>query len=355
MIIRLAKEADRDAWNKVAEASPHATYTHTWEWKETIERGMGVRFLGMVAEERGEVVGTYPGFLAPRFQRAGNLVRLKMLLLGDAQVFWSPLYHAWDYGGPCLLPGRSHELRQKMLTEMERMARRHKAMEIRLAPAPNSHLQELLSTRGYHVVPRATALIDLTKSEEALWANLKKETRFQIRQGQKFGLEAAEYGDNTTLEGLYACLEDMAQRKDVDLPPKEFFEAALHTLGPKKLVRFYAVKRQGRTLGSAMFIYHKGRTVGRFWGAIKETLPLRPYHVLMWKILTDAKRFGCHTCDLGGMPLDENHGIHRFKKGWGVNVVSCNWYVKAIRFQRLMPMAQKVLSGFRQRPRDQKP
>jgi hypothetical protein len=340
-MIRLAQPQDREAWNRVAEACPHATYTHTWEWKETIERSMNVRSLCIVAEQRGEIVGIYPGFLAPRFQRAGSLVWLKMMLLGDAQVFWSPLYHAWDYGGPCLLPGAPDELHLKLLTGMERTAKRHKAMDIRLAPSPDTRFQKLLSTRGYNVVPRATALIDLTKSEEELLANLKKETRFQIRQGQKFGLEAAEC---TSLEGLYACLEDMAQRKDIELPPKAFFEVALDELGPSKMVRIYAVRHQGRTIGSAMFVYHKGRTVGRFWGALKEALPLRPYHVLMWKILMDAKKLGCHTCDLGGMPADENHGIHRFKKGWGVHVVPCDWYVKTIRFRRMMAVGQKVLA-----------
>jgi hypothetical protein len=342
-IIRLAQPGDRPAWNRIAQASPQATYTHTWEWKEAIERGMNVRSLCMVAEQRGALVGIYPGFLTPRFQPEGNLVRLKMMCFGNAQIFWSPLYHAWDYGGPCLLPGIPEALRMRMLNEMERAAKHHKAMDIRLSPPPNAQFQETLLKWGYQIVPRATALIDLTKSEEELWANLKKETRFQIRQGQKLGLEAAEAPDANALEGLYACLEDMAERKDIGLPPKRFFEAALQVLGPSKLVRLYAVKHQGRTVGSAMFVYHKGRTVGRFWGALKEALPLRPYHVLMWKILTDAKKLGCHTCDLGGMPADENHGIHRFKKGWGVRVVPCDWYVKTIRFRRTMAVGQKVL------------
>jgi lipid II:glycine glycyltransferase (peptidoglycan interpeptide bridge formation enzyme) len=199
---------------------------------------------------------------------------------------------------------------------------------------------------NYTTINRYTALIDLRQSEDELWKNLKGETRSQIRQGQRFGLEAVETTNREGLEAFYKCVRSVADRTAMKLPPKLFFDVLFEILVPAKMARIYAVRKEGETLGSALFLYYKGTLVARYWAAFQDTLKLRPYHVLIWHVLTEAKRMGYHTCDFGGMPPDQANGIYKFKKGWGVQIEHVDWYVKPVGLGRAIASAKKALSLF---------
>ncbi len=345
MIIREARQADKPAWNSVAQASAYSSYAHTWEWKEALERGFEVRSLCLVAEDKGVIVGIYPGYLWPRFSQSGRFVRLKTSLLRSARVLWSPFCQTWDYGGPCLVDGVS-DARAVFLEHMERLAKWRGVTDIWVSPFRDPALQEHLRSRGYDTIPRYTAMIDLAESEDDLWKNLKGETRSQIRQGQRFGLETVE---NTTPEGLnefYKCLRSVSDRTAMKLPPRLFFEALFEILVRAGMARIYAVRQEGKTLGSALFLCYKGTLVARYWAAFQEALKLRPYHVLIWHILTEAKRMGYHTCDFGGMPPDPENGIYKFKKGWGVDIEHVDWFVKPIGLGQPVALAKSVVARF---------
>jgi hypothetical protein len=345
MTIRLARQDDREAWNRIARESAYGTYAHTWEWKETLERGFQARSLCLLAEQDGNVVGTYSGYLWPRFSRSGRFVRLKTTLLGSTRVLWSPFCQTWDYGGPCLV-NEDPDVQGSLVVQMERLAKWRGVTDIWVSPFRDPFFQEQLRSRGYDSIPRFTALIDLTQSEDELWKKLKGETRSQIRQGQRFGLEATEDTTREGLDAFYECVRSVADRTAMTLPPRLFFDVLFETLVPAGMARIYTVRKEGETLGSALFLYYKKVLVARYWAAFQETLKLRPYHVLIWHILTEAKRLGYHTCDFGGMPPDETSGIYKFKKGWGVKIVNVDWFVKPVGLGQPMALAKNALSRF---------
>jgi lipid II:glycine glycyltransferase (peptidoglycan interpeptide bridge formation enzyme) len=345
--IREVRPEDKEAWNRVAQESPHATYAHTWEWKQTLERGFGVRPLCLVAEQNGDLVGIYPAFLRARFEPQGRFVWLKMLCFRKAQVLWSPLYLTWDYGGPCVAPHAPSTVCQDLCKEMERRAQQHGAIEIRVSPYGADSIAGLLLESGYKPSDRLTAVIDLKQPEEALWNNLKGETRSQVRQGSKLGVEVVETTDSSGLEAFHACMVSVSERTGMKLPVLEFFRCLLDNLAPGEMVRIYLAKHQGGVIGCALVLCHRGTVVTRYWGAYHESFKLRPYHVLIWRIILEAKRRGCHTCDFGGMPLDENNGIYKFKKGWGVRIERIDWYIKPLSYGRLLQRVNRLLSGRR--------
>jgi lipid II:glycine glycyltransferase (peptidoglycan interpeptide bridge formation enzyme) len=326
------------------EESAHGTYGHTWEWKRTLEEGLNVKSLCLVAEENGDLVGVYPAFLYAKYKRDESLGLVKCFLAGNAQVLWSPLFLTWDYGGPCLRPGAPSTIQAELISQMEKVAKKHRAMDVWLSPYKDEDLQRLLSEDGYKVTERFTSLIDLTQSEDDLWKNLKGETRSQVRQGKKLGLEAREVTDRKGLEAFYTCLSSVAGRTDMTLPPKAFFDVLFDIFVPVKMMRIYEVTNGDQSIGNALFLYHKGTIVARYWAAYQESLKLRPYHVLIWHILIEAKQMGFQTCDLGGMPPDPENGIYKFKKGWGVRIEHVDWYVKAIRHARTRNLAKRAVA-----------
>lgn len=340
--IRLARPSDREAWNRVALSSPHSTYAHTWEWKLTLELGLGVESICLVAEVDGQVVGVYSAFLYPKYKSNESFAFIKTTLLAKARVLWSPLFMTWDYGGPCFLPGVSQDLTVALIREMEKLGAQRNAFDLWISPYQDTGLQETLLKCGYSVRSRLTSQVDLSPSEEEILKRLKGETRSQVRQGLKFGLEVVERTDPSGLQEFYKCLQSVAERTEMALPPWSLFEALLANFDPVKMLRIYHVRHEGKIIGAALFIYYKQVTVARYWAAFRETLSLRPYHAMIWHIMIEAKKLGCNTCDFGGMPPDENDGIYKFKKGWGGSVDHVDWFVKPLKLVGARTVAKRV-------------
>jgi lipid II:glycine glycyltransferase (peptidoglycan interpeptide bridge formation enzyme) len=338
--IRLATNEDKDAWNNVADASLYSTYSHTWEWKEVLEQGLDVKSICLVAEDKGEIIGIFPGFLHPKFKEDQIRGVLKFML-GKAQILWSPFQLTWDYGGPCVLPKTPNKVFIEFLSNMEKLAKKNKAIDVRISPFTGDELKSVLLQNGYRISKRATSIIDLTKTEDDLCMGLKKETRSQIRQGKRYGLEVIEKNDLDGVNDFYECLKDVAHRAELYIPPKTFYEKLIKILIPKNMVRIQLVKHEGKTIGSGLTIYYKDMLVTRYWAAFSDYFKLRPYNVLIWNILVTAKENGYTKCDLGGLPADENNGIYRFKAGWRGEIQPIDWFVKDLKFETLRKLRRK--------------
>jgi lipid II:glycine glycyltransferase (peptidoglycan interpeptide bridge formation enzyme) len=331
--IRLATEEDKKKWNKVAQQSPEATYAHTWEWKEVIEKGFGVKSLCIVAEDRGDIVGIYPGFLYPK--------EFSLKFLRNYNALWSPFELTWDYGGPCILQDSNIEIIRSLLLEMEKISKNMNVFEIRLS-SNNDDLKKELISMGYRISPRLTSIIDLTKEEEELWKGLKKRTRNPINQALRFSLEFKEKTDEEGMNILYKFLKEVSGRTDMYLPPLKFFELLLEKLRKKEMMRIYITEHNGMPVGSALILCHNETITTRYWAAPSEYLKFRPYNFLIWNLLIEGKKLGYKKCDLGGMPSDKNNGIYIFKSGWNGKIKEVNWYIKDIKFSKLRELRRRI-------------
>lgn len=338
--IRIATKDDKDAWNEIVQKSSSSTYGHTWEWKEVLEQGLDVNSICLVAEEKGEIIGIFPGFLYPKFKEDEIRGVLKFMM-GKAQILWSPFQLTWDYGGPVTSPGTSNNVHKDFLVTMEKLAKKNKAIDIRVSPFDDINLTKVLLANGYRISKRLTSIIDLTIPEDDLCKKLKKETRSQIRQGTRYGLEVIEQNDDKGVTDFYNCLKAVGKRSEIYIPPKKFYETLIEILVPKNMARIQLVKHEGKTIGSGLTIYYKDMLVTRYWAAYSEFFNLRPYNVLVWNIMVKAKELGYKICDLGGMPADENNGIYRFKAGWRGELKNIDWYVKDLKFETLRKLRRK--------------
>ena len=329
--VREVVPEDREAWNHVASNSPSATYAHTWEWKQVVEEGLGIKSLCLVAEDNGEIVGIYLGFLKPT--TSNNF------LVKGKNILFSPITTTWDYGGPATLPGQAASLAKQLLADMHIAAREKKAVSIRISPYPAANYFNILSEMEYRKKPRRTIFIDLKKGEKTLWDELNKKTRNQVRQAQKNELVVRETDD---VKPLYDCLTDTAKRTGMELPQKHFFEVAIKHLAPKKLAKIHVVEKGGRTIGASLCFYHQKYLVTRYYTALSEHMNERPYHALIWHIISEGISNGMEVCDLGGIPEDPENGIYRFKMGWGGDIQNVDWYVKDLYLAGLRSFKRKI-------------
>lgn len=334
--VRLATEEDREGWNRVVYESPEATYAHTWEWKEVLEKGLGVKTLCLVAIEDNQIVGVYPGF----FSSFGT--GRTFSFLRGYRILLSPFDLTWDYGGPCVVSDARPKILEELVKGMEKFAYNMKGASIRVSPFEGDKLKHMLLNKGYRISPRLTSIIDLTVDEERLWKGLKKRTRTPISQAKRYGVSVIQTNDDSALKDFYACMLDVAQHTGMFCPPYLFFKMLLETMHPKKMVRIYLAKYENKTVGGALALYFRDMMVTRYWAVLQNYHKLRSNNLLVWALIEEGKMLGYAKCDLGGIPSDEEDGIFIFKSGWGGDIKSVEWYVKDIRFELTRNLKRKL-------------
>ncbi|MBA3044790.1 MAG: peptidoglycan bridge formation glycyltransferase FemA/FemB family protein [Euryarchaeota archaeon] len=331
--VREAVPEDKNGWNDVASKSPSATYAHTWEWKEVIEEGLEIRTLCLVAEDKGEIVGIYPGFLKP--------IANKPLLKGK-YVLFSPLDSTWDYGGPCAISTNlPNEIVNDLVIHMEKIAKIKGAISLRISPFEGETLKTILMERDYRTSARLNSLVDLKNSEKELEQKVRKKWRQYVRKAETNGIQIENVNNEANLKLVYEAILSVHQRENAYLPPYSFFQILFKSFDKNKLwVR--AAVFENKIIGGDILFKHRNIVVERYRGVFDDYMGLRPYYLMVWSAIMESKKSGFELYDLGGMPSDEKNGIYFFKSGWGGEIINVDWYVKDVKYQTLKKLKHSM-------------
>lgn len=335
--IRLVTGDDREGWNRVAYESGGATYAHTWEWKEVIEGGLGLESLCLVAEDKGEIIGIFPAFL----REPSEYNHLPNFLLGKFKILWSPLDLTWDYGGPCILPGEDKSILEKLVVEMEKIAKKEGAISLRLSAFSDDGLKHILLQKNYRKSSRQTFLVDLTVNEENLWKYVAKRARKYVRVAERNGVKIKETSDEKDIKEIYSCISHTHDRVGAYLPPYDFFLKIHEKLGEKRISQFRVAVIDEKVIGGDVLFCFNDMVVERYRGIYEEYLDLRTNYLMVWTAIEESKKLGFSKYDLGGVSKDAE-GIYFFKSRWGGELINTDWYAKDVKHQKLRIIKNKV-------------
>ena len=177
--------------------------------------------------------------------------------------------------------------------------------------------------------PSATLLVDLTKNEQQLLAEMHAKTRYNIRVAERYELTMVEGGaaDFTVFMKL---LDETAKRDGITLLPRRHYEHLLKlNENPRTILLFARIREQ---FLSAMILVIQGQTATYLHGGSStKNRQMMASTFLQWEAMKLAKRLGCTIYDFWGIQMDEVPGaqpqesawagITRFKKGFGGNAV----------------------------------
>lgn len=176
-----------------------------------------------------------------------------------------------------------------------------------------------------NILPSNTVFLDLRKEEEAILAQMKTKTRYNIRLAQRRGVQVrALHFDQ--LNVWYDLYRDTAMRNGINLHDIEYFRAVLaaranHTHSPAKVVLLVA--ELGNVPLAAMFLVISGKRATYLYGASASQMKnFMGSYALQWGAITMAKSMGCTEYDMFGVspnpdPDHPMYGLYRFKTGFG--------------------------------------
>lgn len=186
--------------------------------------------------------------------------------------------------------------------------RRWRSLELRLGLAERAG--EAASVRFYnHVIP-------LESTDAAQLTALRPAVRRCLKNCQSSPLQIT-IGASLEMSQHYYTLHCLTRRRQGAPPqPWKFFrnihqEILAHGMGYVVLASLGC-----RPVAGAVFLHYGRQAAYKFGASDHAFQSLRPNHGVMWTGIRHAARLGCVTLDLGRTSI-ENHGLQRFKNGWG--------------------------------------
>jgi lipid II:glycine glycyltransferase (peptidoglycan interpeptide bridge formation enzyme) len=238
-----------------------------------------------------------------------------------------------------------------LLDRLRRSARRRRAIFLRLEPNLSEHdpladrLHSWLLTKGYQPVaniqPRSTIQLDLTRSEEAIFAGFSKGHRADIRRAERQGVEVL-VGTAADLPAFYAIMQATGARAAFGIHSETYYRQAWELMQPRS--QLLLARLGGEIVAAHMVFAGPGRGLYLYGGAIEAGLKAGANHLLQWAAIRWAREQGCTSYDFWGIPdalgeaafasseaeqqaleaaaqNDPLIGVYRFKKGFGGQVV----------------------------------
>ena len=209
--------------------------------------------------------------------------------------------------------------------KIEKLAEKHRAIKITIEPTDNTliYYHQTLTRLGYKLsaspfLPTKTLRIDLTQSENKIFKQMKKKTRYALRKAQKNNLRIEEAKDIASLIHL----------KSPRLSPFYFFTKkeieslwqAFYPANASLLLSYFNTSK--KPLAGVLLLFYQKTAYYFLAGATKEGKRLGAPTLLVWEAIKLAKKRGCQVFDFEGIyderfPITSWKGFTHFKKGFG--------------------------------------
>ncbi|MFZ5365017.1 MAG: lipid II:glycine glycyltransferase FemX [Patescibacteria group bacterium] len=167
------------------------------------------------------------------------------------------------------------------------------------------------------VQPAHTIMLDISKSEEELLADMNQKTRYNIRLAEKRGVEIIESND---AKAFFELLKQTTSRQKFGAYPLKYFEDILKF----DFSKLYLAKYAGKFIAGILCVYYGKVATYLFGASSDEYRNVMAPHLLQWRAILDAKKAGFDIYDFWGAAPAESkvkqeqswQGITRFKQGF---------------------------------------
>ena len=239
-------------------------------------------------------------------------------------------------------PGKRKEVFENLVGEMKRIAKTERCSFVRIAPIleRSQANEKIFEDCGFrdapiHMHPEFTWELDLEKPEDKLLAEMRKTTRYLIRQAEKNkDIEITQSKDPADLEKFEPIFRETAERQNFVPFSTAYLKKEFGSFLPDDEIRFFFGKYQGQIVSAAMIVFWSGLAFYHQSGSTHSKAPVS--YLLQWEVIKEAKRRGCKAYNFWGIApfekitekngevrtevKDKNHpwyGLSLFKIGFG--------------------------------------
>jgi lipid II:glycine glycyltransferase (peptidoglycan interpeptide bridge formation enzyme) len=304
-MIQTEEVKSKEKWDQLVQTFEDHTILQAWSW-------------GEFREAIGEEVYRFE-YLEDKRSIGAALVTIEKTRYGK-----------WMYVAYAPLINWNNEGYKDVLTQLKNFCKEKKCDYLTIDPQliDIDENKRKLTEEGFveadrHIQANHKWLLDITKDEETLMAEMRKNTRYSVKRALKDGVVIRKSASLKDFQLFQDTLAQTAKRKkfytkSIQLE-KEFNILASH----ENMLLFWA-EYQGKPVSAAIISFF-GKHAGYLWGATSTDLPnnVPAAYPVLWEAILEAKSRGVTTFDFWGIaPPDapKNHpwqGFTFFKTGFG--------------------------------------
>jgi len=202
---------------------------------------------------------------------------------------------------------------EDQLSALKQIAQKNNALFVKLEPniaqksgVPSAHqsigkfLMENDATPGKSLFTKYTFQLDITKTEEELFANLASKTRYNVNLAARKGVQIFENTSKEGMEQYIEILEETTKRQQFYAHTPEYFRSMWESLGQSGMLRIFNAVYQDKILVSwIMFVFND--TLYYPYGASRrEHRNVMASNLLMWEMIKFGKKENCTMFDMWG-------------------------------------------------------
>jgi len=228
-----------------------------------------------------------------------------------------------------------------MLNALTKVGKAEKAIFVKMEPHVGGPIKEgdkgfeevkefLLANgcrQGKSLFTPYTFWIDLTRSEEELLAGMKSKTRYNIRVAQRHGVKVQEDSSDKAFRTYLALLRETTKRQGFYAHTLDYHKKMWETLHPAGMAHLLTATYQGKVLVTWILFSFNGVLYYPYGASSSKHRNLMASNLVMWEAMRFGRNLGLKRFDLWGClgpdpdPNDPWYGFHRFKEGYGGNLV----------------------------------
>lgn len=305
-------------WQKILKNHPEGNFLQSETWARANEL-MGRKFSMAVIEKTGLVS------MIVRDAKRGRFLQVA--------------------GGPLIDWNDKNQI-EKALEEIKTYAKHEKCVFVRLRPQLRNTSENLallkslgLKIAPMHLAAENTVILNLEKSEDELLAEMRRQTRYEVRRSQKLGLIVEKSNSEDAFKEFHAVQAETAKRQNF-IPPSlnDLLAERKAFLEFDDFIQIYVVKTSKNTIFKDQkydeglpiaygLVFAHGEEAEYFEAASTDLNHVLPgAYALQWQIIKDLKALGIKRYNLWGIapPNSPHHryaGVTTFKTGFGGETV----------------------------------
>lgn len=217
-----------------------------------------------------------------------------------------------------------------LLDYLKSLGKKEHACFIRISPLLDNSIenQQFFRNFGFCNAPIHAMdgeycwVLDLDSNEEVILSEMRKTTRYLIRQAQKMGIEIVKSKNVNDIDEFLSLYRETANRHHF-VQHRGIKEEFIQFLLDDHILLFKGYF-QKRLLSAALIIFYNNQAIYHHSASIEQKIPVN--YLLQWEVIKEAKRREMQIYNFWGITPSEknNHpwrGLSLFKTGFGGRVV----------------------------------
>jgi lipid II:glycine glycyltransferase (peptidoglycan interpeptide bridge formation enzyme) len=222
-----------------------------------------------------------------------------------------------------------------MLDNLMRIGLKHHAIYIQLEPniiSNQTHDEQQITNNffipSHHpLFTKYTFILDLTKTESELLAQMHPKTRYNLKIAQKHNVIVNEDNSDTAFNA-YLDLANTTTTRQKFFAHNEIYQRRMwENMSKAGIAKLWTATYDGKTLASWIIFLWKDTIYYPYGASSRDNREVMAPNLMLWEIAKWGKTNGYKKFDLWGAigpnpnPSDPWYGFHRFKEGYRPKLV----------------------------------